>query len=175
VNELDAIRNEFHRYRTLAEKAFGRLNDQAINQLLAEETNSIAMLVSHLSGNLQSRFTNFLTEDGEKPGRNRDSEFAERAYTKEELEQLWTKGWEALEAAVGALTLDDLERTVQIRGVSLSVNEALARSVTHLAYHVGQIVLIARVVTTPGQWESLSIPRGQSAAYNAAPTKEKKP
>jgi uncharacterized damage-inducible protein DinB len=159
MNELDAIRNEYNRYRTLAEKAFGQLNDHAINQLLAVETNSVAMLVRHISGNLQSRFTNFLTEDGEKPERNRDAEFAERAYTKEELEQLWAKGWEVLDGAVDTLTVDDLRRTVQIRGVSLSVNEALARSVTHLAYHVGQIVLIARILTKPGQWESLSIPR----------------
>jgi uncharacterized damage-inducible protein DinB len=161
MTELDAIRNEYNRYRTLAEKAFGPLNEHAVNQLLAEETNSVAMLVRHISGNLQSRFTNFLTEDGEKPERDRDAEFAERAYTKEELEQLWAKGWEVLDGALATLTVDDLGRTVQIRGVSLSVNEALARSVTHLSYHVGQIVLIARILTKPGQWESLSIPRAQ--------------
>jgi uncharacterized damage-inducible protein DinB len=171
MTELDAIRNEYNRYRTLAEKAFGPLNEHAVNQLLAEETNSVAMLVRHISGNLQSRFTNFLTEDGEKPERDRDAEFAERAYTKEELEQLWAKGWEVLDGALATLTVDDLGRTVQIRGVSLSVNEALARSVTHLSYHVGQIVLIARILTKPGQWESLSIPRGESAAWNTAPGK----
>lgn len=175
MNELQAITNEFRRYRTLAEKSFARLDEDALNQLLAESTNSVAMLIRHLGGNLKSRFTDFLTEDGEKPWRNRDSEFAKSRYLKEELDGVWSDGWRALDDAVSQLSPEDLDRTVQIRGVSLTVHEALARSVSHVAYHVGQIVLIARVLTKPGGWDSLSIPPGQSTAYNAQPLREKKP
>lgn len=175
MNELDAIRNEYRRYRSLAEKAFSRLDDAQRNRVIIEDTNSIAMLIRHLGGNLQSRFRNFLTEDGEKPWRNRDAEFEERSYSFAESQQIWSDGWTVLEDTLDSLTLDDLDRTVTIRGVGLSVHEALARSATHVAYHTGQIVLLARLLTEPGQWQSLSIPRGGSADYNAEPTREKQP
>jgi uncharacterized damage-inducible protein DinB len=175
MNELEAILNEFRRYRTLAEKSIARLDEERLNQVPGESTNSVAMLTRHLGGNLRSRFTNFLTEDGEKPWRNRDDEFAQRHYLREEIDAIWSDGWRALEDAVSQLSADDLDRTVEIRGVPLTVHEALARSVSHVAYHVGQVVLIARLLTRPDEWESLSIPPGKSVAYNADPVREKKP
>lgn len=174
MDELSAITSEFRRYRMLGEKGLAQVDDDALNRVLAEETNSIAMLVRHVSGNLKSRFTNFLYEDGEKLWRNRDVEFEEVAYGRQEIAQLWASGWRTLEETLDELTPADLDRTVTIRGVSLSVHEALARSVAHVAYHVGQIVLLARLMKGAA-WESLSIPRGHSATYNAAPTKEKVP
>lgn len=163
MNELTAFTNEFRRYRGLGEKALARLDGEALNRVLAEETNSAAMLVRHISGNLKSRFTNFLTEDGEKPWRDRDAEFDERHYRRDEIDQLWSEGWTVLEAALSQLGAGDLERTVTIRGEALTVREALARAVAHLAYHVGQIVLLARLLVSPGDWESLSIPKHRSA------------
>lgn len=175
MDELNALINEFRRYRTLAEKAIQRLDDDKLNRVLVAETNSVAMLMRHLGGNLESRFMNFLTEDGEKPWRQRDEEFAERRYSREDAERIWSDGWSTLEATLASLALDDMNRTVTIRGVELSVHEALARSVSHVAYHTGQIVLLARLLTDPAGWESLSIPRGRSADYNTAPTREKQP
>lgn len=175
MDELNAFITEFQRYRALGEKTLARLEEGALNQPPAEATNSIAMLVRHLSGNLQSRFMNFLTEDGEKEWRDRDAEFSEARYSKAQVEQLWMDGWRVVDETMNQLSATDLDRTVRIRGVPLSVHEALARSVAHLAYHVGQIVLIARLLAPKGAWESLSIPPGGSVSYNAAPTKEKKP
>ena len=175
MNELDSIRNEFKRYRALAEKAFVQLDDAMLNQLAAEETNSIAMIVRHLSGNLQSRFTDFLTSDGEKPTRDRESEFETREYSREEMMQMWSAGWRVLENTLESLMPSDLDRDVAIRGVALSVHEALARSVAHVAYHTGQIVLLARLFTRPGTWKYLSIARGESQSYNANPSREKQP
>ncbi len=175
MNELEAILNEFNRYRTLAEKSIARLDEERLNRVPGDSTNSVAMLVRHLGGNLRSRFTNFLSEDGEKPWRNRDDEFAQRTYSREEIDEIWSTGWRALEDALNQLSQDDLDRTVQIRSVPLTIHEALARSVSHVAYHVGQIVLITRLLTRPDDWESLSIPPGKSVAYNADPVREKKP
>ena len=132
------------------------------------------MIVRHVSGNLVSRFTNFLTEDGEKPDRDRDREFDERPYTRAEMNELWARGWAVLDANVRPLSDDDLARTVTIRQQPMSVHAALCRSLAHVAYHVGQLVLLART-TAEREWESLSIPRGESQQYNAAPTRERKP
>ena len=166
------FRTEYARYRQLAEKAMSQMPDELLNRVPAPDANSAAMIVRHMSGNFVSRFTNFLTEDGEKPNRDRDAEFEERKYTRDELEELWSKGFAVLEDTLGTLSDADLERTVTIRRQPLTVHAALARSLAHLAYHVGQIVLLARI-SAAGPWESLSIPRGQSQSYNAAPTREK--
>jgi hypothetical protein len=171
---IDDFRSEYQRYKLLAEKALSQMSDDALNRVPSPEGNSAAMIVRHVSGNLISRFTNFLTEDGEKPTRDRDREFDERAYTRAELEEMWAHGWAVLEANVGPLGDADLSRTVTIRQQPLTVHAALARSLAHVATHVGQIVLLARM-SAEHDWQSLSIPRGESERYNAAPTSEKPP
>jgi len=171
---IEDFRSEYERYRLLAEKALAQMPDEALNRVPSREGNSAAMIVRHVSGNLISRFRNYLTEDGEKPDRDRDREFDERPYTRAEMLELWTRGWAVLDANVGALTDADLARTVTIRQQPMTVHASLSRSLAHVAYHVGQIVLLARE-HADHDWESLSIPRGQSQQYNAAPTREKKP
>ena len=139
------FRAEYARYRELAEKALAQLPDAELNRVLASEGNSAAMIVRHMSGNFVSRFTNFLTEDGEKPNRDRDREFDERPYSRAEVNELWARGFAVLDAALAPLGDADLERTVTIRQQPMTVHAALARSLAHLAYHVGQIVLLARI------------------------------
>lgn len=164
------FRSEYARYRQLAEKALAQMPDAELNRVPAPDANSAAMIVRHMSGNLISRFTNFLTEDGEKPNRDRDREFDERPYTRAEVTELWANGFAALDEALAPLTDADLERPVTIRQQSMTVHAALARSLAHLSYHVGQIVLLARI-NAAAPWESLSIPKGQSTQYNAAPSR----
>lgn len=163
---------EFQRYKATAEKALAQVSDAVLNHVPVPDGNSLAMLVRHLSGNFRSRFTDFLTTDGEKPWRNRDEEFAERTYTRAEVEQLWQEGWAVLEQTLESLTEADLSRTVHIRGQALRVDAALARSLAHLAYHVGQMVLLARMAQGE-DWQWISIAKGQSAQYNQNPTKER--
>lgn len=166
--------DEYARYRAIGEKALAQVSDENLNRVLAPNGNSIAMIVRHLGGNLKSRFTNFLTEDGEKPWRDRDEEFVTRSYTRAEVDEIWNAGWAALEQALEDTGEDDLQSTVKIRGTPLTVHEALCRSVAHAAMHVGQIVLIARIVATD-EWKWISIPKGQSQTYNQNPTLEKRP
>jgi uncharacterized damage-inducible protein DinB len=168
------FRAEFARYRQLAEQALAQMPDAELNRVLAPEGNSAAMLVRHMSGNFISRFTDFLTEDGEKPNRERDREFDERPYSRAEVDALWAKGFAVLDDALNPLGDADLERTVTIRQQPMTVHAALSRSLAHLAYHVGQIVLLARIHAA-GQWHWLSIPRGKSEEYLAALTQEAKP
>ena len=166
--------SEYGRYRVLGEKALAQTPDAALNHVPSPEGNSAAMIVHHVSGNLASRFTDFLTSDGEKPWRDREGEFAERTFSRDEVNAMWAKGFAVLRTALDGLTDADLAREVTIRGQALSVHAALARSSTHLSYHVGQLVLLARELAV-APWQSLSIPRGQTAAYNAAPTRERGP
>lgn len=171
---LQDLIDELHRYRLTGERALAQVPDAALNTVPAPDANSVAMLVRHMSGNLISRFTDFLTADGEKPWRARDAEFEERRYSRRELDEHWRNGWEVLERALASLSNDDLGRTVMIRGQPLTVHAALCRASTHMAYHVGQLVLLARgMATTPWQW--ISVPKGQSDAYNREPTMEKRP
>jgi uncharacterized damage-inducible protein DinB len=163
---IDDFRAQYAQYRQLAEKALAQMPDSELNHVLAPESNSVAMIVRHVSGNLVSRFTNFLTEDGEKPNRDRDREFDERHYSRDEVNAFWAQGFAALDDAVVPLTDADLERTVTIRQQPMTVHAALTRSLAHLAYHVGQIVLLARIGAA-GPWESLSIPRNSSQQFNA--------
>jgi hypothetical protein len=166
--------DEYGRYRASAEKAMAQVSEEGLNRVLAPQGNSIAMLVRHMSGNLRSRFTDFLTTDGEKPTRDREREFAGGTYTRAEIDEAWRAGWAALEKALDDLGEDDLQSTVTIRGQKLSVHEALCRSLAHAAQHVGQIILLARIVATD-DWKWISIPPGQSVAYNKNPTMEKAP
>ena len=161
---------EYRRYKALGEGAFNQL---ASGQLSAETLggSSVATIVWHVSGNLESRFTDFLTSDGEKPWRDRESEFASRAVSLAEVREKWNRGWEVLLNELESLSDSDLTGTVTIRGTSLRVDEALLRSLSHTSYHVGQIVYIAKALKG-GDWEYLSVPPGGSAAYNADPTSE---
>ncbi|MBK7092360.1 MAG: DUF1572 family protein [bacterium] len=173
---LTSLTTEFTRYRLIGEKALAQISEADMNRVpgATAGNNSIAMIVRHLGGNLLSRFTDFTTTDGEKPWRDRDAEFEERHYSQQEVYEWWNKGWNVLQAELTKLTDADLIRTVTIRGVPLTVSEALTRSVAHVAYHVGQIVMLARIASGE-QWQWISIPRGESKAYNLNPTKEKKP
>jgi uncharacterized damage-inducible protein DinB len=163
---IDDFRSQYAQYRQLAEKALAQMPDAELDRVLSPEGNSAEMIVRHLSGNLVSRFTNFLTEDGEKPDRERDREFDERPYSRAEVNALWARGFAVLDDALAPLGDADLERTVTIRQQPMTVHAALTRSLAHLAYHVGQIVLLARIGAS-GPWESLSIPRNKSQQFNA--------
>lgn len=165
---------EYERYRKIGEKAIDQISDDGLNEVLTPDNNSVAVIVRHISGNFLSRFTDFLTSDGEKSWRDRDSEFEDARCTREEVNQLWARGWRAVESALGELGDDDLQKQVMIRGQSLTVHEALSRSLAHVAYHVGQIVLLARILTGD-KWQWISIPKGKSKEYNLNPTKEKMP
>ncbi|MBD3162760.1 MAG: DUF1572 domain-containing protein [Candidatus Eisenbacteria bacterium] len=166
---LDGIERELRRLRRMSELSLSRLDDEAL-YAARNGGNSAAVLMKHLSGNLLSRWCDFLTTDGEKPGRNRDSEFViTEADTRRALEVRWDEGWRALFAALAPLDDADLARTVTIRGEPHTVLQAVHRQLAHYAYHTGQIVLLAKELTGP-HWESLSIPKGRSEAFNETPT-----
>lgn len=169
---IESFQTELSRYRSIGEKALAQVPDGALDRAPAPDANSVAVLVRHLSGNLKSRFTDFLTTDGEKTWRERDREFEEWHPTRDELTAAWHEGWEVLENALGNLSDSHLDRQVTIRGQNLTVHDALSRVLAHVAYHVGQIVLLARMHAA-AEWEWISIPKGGSAAYNADPTLEK--
>jgi hypothetical protein len=163
---IESITVEYHRYKKLAEDAIEQLEDADLSRPGPGEGNSIAIIAWHVSGNLTSRFTDFLTTDGEKPWREREEEFRARAVTRHELLAKWNGGWDVLLDTLSKLTNADLPRTVAIRGQALRVDEALHRSLAHTSYHAGQIVYLAKAFRGPA-WKYLSIPPGQSAAYNA--------
>jgi hypothetical protein len=152
-------------YKNLAEKAMAQVTDEQLLEVLDDEMNSIAIIVKHMAGNMRSRWTDFLTSDGEKPDRNRDSEFVEPPPTREALLATWENGWQRVFAALEPLTEQDLTRTVRIRGEQHSVMQAINRQVAHYAYHCGQIVLLAKHFKHD-DWKSLSVPRKQSADFN---------
>lgn len=155
----------FRYYKTLAERAMAQVTDSQLFELLDPEANSIALLVKHMSGNMRSRWTDFLTTDGEKPDRNRDSEFMDPAADRQSLLEMWERGWACLFQALEPLTDEDLSRTVTIRGEAHSVMQAINRQVAHYSYHCGQIVFLAKHLQS-ASWKSLSVPRGHSAAFN---------
>lgn len=165
---------EYARYRVIGEKALRQVSDDDLNKVIGPANNSIAMIVRHISGNFISRFTDFLTTDGEKPWRDRDSEFEDAKYDAADVERIWTKGWGVLEAQLSGLSDEHLQETVYIRGEAWTVDGALCRSLAHVSYHVGQIVLLARILND-GDWDWISIPKGMSSQYNTNPTMEKKP
>jgi hypothetical protein len=169
---LDSIRAEYQRYQMLAERALDQVPDAMLAVPGLGVGNSLTTIAWHVAGNLRSRFTAFLTEDGEKAWRDREDEFAARDVSRDALRVHWQHGWTALYDAIGPLTDDDLHRSVTIRGQSLSVHDALHRSLAHVSYHVGQIVYLAHA-HCGASWVYLSIPPGGSAAYNAAPTHER--
>jgi hypothetical protein len=168
---LSLALREFARLRQIADRAIAQLPPGTFTTPPAPGDNSVAAIVKHVGGNLLSRWTDFLTTDGEKPGRDRDTEFVILPTdTPENLLNRWAQGWAALFTALTPLTAADLDRTITIRGEPLTVLQAVQRQLTHYAYHVGQIVFIAKHFAGP-RWQSLSIAPGQSAAFNRAPTK----
>jgi len=170
---LSSIESEFRRYQRLGEESLRQLDAEALVRQPPGDGNSVAAIVWHIAGNLRSRFTDFLTTDGEKPWRDRESEFALRAVSATDVRAKWDEGWNVLLHTLSTLSDADLSRTVTIRGQALSVLDALHRSVTHTSYHVGQIVFLARSLRGK-RWEWLTIPPGQSDAYNQNPDREKR-
>lgn len=155
----------FRYYKGLAEKAMAQVSDEELNAVLDPEMNSLAVIVNHMSGNMCSRWTDFLTSDGEKPFRNRDREFENPQADRAGIMKLWEQGWSCLFAALEGLTDDDLTRTVTIRGEPHSVMQAINRQVAHYSYHCGQIVMLAKHFKGES-WKSLSVARGRSEEFN---------
>jgi hypothetical protein len=152
-------------YKELGEKTFVQLNDTDFHFKPTSESNSIAVIIQHMAGNMLSRFTNFLTEDGEKSWRKRDDEFEEHSYTKQQLVEIWHNGWKCFFDAIQSLKDEDLIKQVYIRDEKLSVVDAIIRQLAHYPYHIGQIIYVGRVIKND-DWKNLSIPKGNSQAYN---------
>jgi uncharacterized damage-inducible protein DinB len=164
---LDEIFRGLRGHKRLADDAIAQLNDEQFFAQPSAESNSVAIVVKHMAGNLRSRFTDFLTTDGEKPDRNRDQEFLMTSETtRDELLRWWEQNWQLLFETINSLGPEDLQRTVTIRGQPHSVMQALNRSVGHCAYHTGQITFLAKH-WKGAEWKSLSVPKGQSEQFNA--------
>ena len=163
---IDAFVREFQKTRQLADRAIAQLDDAQLHARLDGDANSVAMLMHHLAGNMRSRWTDFLTSDGEKPWRQRDLEFEPPALSRDALLASWQSGWQTLFDTLATLTDDDLARTITIRGEGQTVLAALTRQLAHYAGHAYQIVLLGKHLKGAG-WTVLSIPRGESAAYTA--------
>ena len=165
MSYLTSVKKEFLRYKSLGDKAMAQVADEALHWQYNEESNSIATTVKHIWGNMLSRWTNFLTEDGEKEWRQRDQEFEEDKATRAEVLARWEEGWACLFTALDALREEDLSRTVYIRAEGHTVMEAINRQLAHYPYHVGQIVYLARM-QAGDKWTSLSIARNKSDEFN---------
>ena len=164
---LDDALKWFRYYKQLGERAIAQISDEDFFRTIDEESNSIAVNIKHIAGNMLSRWTDFLTTDGEKPERNRDLEFVMLPETtKEEMLTYWERGWQVTFEAIEPLTAEDLMRTVTIRGQDHTVVQAINRQMAHYAYHVGQIVYLAKHFKS-SEWRSLSVPRNKSAEFNA--------
>ncbi|MFT5997591.1 MAG: putative damage-inducible protein DinB [Neolewinella sp.] len=173
ITLLASYQKQFAYYRHLGEKAMAQLSDEELFRDDAAGSNSVAVIVKHLSGNMKSRWTDFLTTDGEKPWRNRDQEFIAGFSNRAELETAWAEGWAVLEVAVNGLQPEQLSTIVYIRNEGHMVAEALNRQLAHYAHHVGQIVLLGKQHRGT-DWQPLSIPKGDSAKYNAGKFAEEK-
>jgi hypothetical protein len=155
----------FHYYKKLAERAMAQCPNDALFTSIDAESNSIAIIVKHMSGNMRSRWTDFLTTDGEKPDRNRDTEFEDAPKTRTELMEMWDRGWKYVFDALTPLTDEDVDRKITIRTESHSVMQAINRQVAHYSYHVGQIVFLAKHLAAD-RWQTLSVPKKKSAEFN---------
>jgi len=165
-NYLKSVRFEFLRYKALGEKTIAQLDENEIHWKYNEGNNSIALIVKHLSGNMLSRWTNFLSEDGEKSWRNRETEFEHPPKSKEELLTAWGRGWQCLFDALDAVNAHNFETIIKIRNEDHTIVEAINRQLAHYANHVGQIVLLGKMIKG-SEWVSLSIPKGGSEQFNA--------
>jgi uncharacterized damage-inducible protein DinB len=166
INTIKNTISVFEYYKSLGEKAMAQVSDEALFHMPDEKSNSIAVIVNHLHGNMLSRWTDFLTSDGEKAWRKRDEEFKEATSTRAEVMHQWNEGWACLLDTLNALTPDDLSKTVYVRNMGQSAEDAIIRQLAHYAYHTGQIVYLARLFNE-GNWTSLTISKGESATYNA--------
>lgn len=164
-NYLQSARMQFEYYKMLGEKAFSQLPDHKLFWKYNDESNSIATIIKHLWGNMLSRWTGFLTSDGEKNWRDREAEFENDIHTREELLEKWNEGWNCLFQSIDALTATDLNRIICIRNQGHTVTEAINRQLAHYPYHIGQIVFIGKMFAE--RWVSLSIPKGNSGRYNS--------
>ncbi len=162
---LEDSRSLFRYYKKLAEQAIEQVTDEQLFAVLDPEMNSIALVVKHMAGNMRSRWTDFLSSDGEKADRNRDAEFEEPPSARKDLMTMWESGWSCLFTTLEPLSEEDMTRTVFIRGEAHSVMQALNRQIAHYAYHCGQIVFLAKHFQH-SQWKSPTIPRGHSAKFN---------
>ncbi len=171
---LDEARRQFRGHKRMGERAMEQLRDEDFFVNLDRESNSVAILVQHLAGNMRSRFTDFLTTDGEKPDRFRDQEFEAKASTRAEVMQRWEEGWSRVFAALEALKPEDVMRTVTIRGEPHTALQAINRQIAHYAQHTGQIVFLAKHLRS-SEWNTLSIPRGKSENFKTASFKPQKP
>lgn len=162
---LDGTISSFRANKGWIDKAIAQLSDDKLHVALDPNTNSIAIIMKHVAGNLLSRWTDFLTTDGEKPWRNRDDEFVDTFRSRDELIAYWDSGWQRLFDTLSSLSPEDMARTITIRGEPHSVPLAIQRSLAHTCYHVGQIMLIARILAGD-QWTTITIPRGASANFN---------
>ena len=153
-------------YKDLGDKTFEQLNDADFHYRPDETSNSIAIIIQHMSGNMLSRWTNFLTEDGEKEWRRRDDEFEIHDYNKQQLLEQWAKGWDCFLSAIEPLTKKDLKKIIYIRQESLLVIDAINRQLAHYPYHIGQILFLGRMIKNES-WKSLSIAKGDSGLYNS--------
>ncbi|MCA0153843.1 DUF1572 family protein [Winogradskyella vincentii] len=165
ISYLDSVSKQFEYYKSLGDKTFEQLSFEELKIEFAHDSNSISIIVKHLVGNMLSRWTNFLTEDGEKEWRQRDKEFIDTYSNKEDLFNSWNKGWSCLFNALDSINNNDLNHIVYIRNQGHTVTEALNRQMMHYAYHIGQIVYIGKLVKSK-DWKSLSIPKGESKTYN---------
>jgi tartrate dehydratase beta subunit/fumarate hydratase class I family protein len=163
---LESVKKQFLYYKTLGEKAMGQLEPEQLFVSINKDTNSIATIVKHLSGNMLSRWTDFLTSDGEKEWRNRDAEFEETIETKEELLANWNKGWDCFLDNLNSLQAEQLSQIIYIRNEGHTVIEAINRQLAHYPYHIGQIVFYAKMLKN-SEWTSLSIPKNKSNSYNS--------
>ena len=162
---LDSVAKNFRKQKSLADRAIAQLNEAQLRVPLDANTNSIAVIMKHVAGNFASRFTDFLTSDGDKPGRNRDGEFVDDFADRHAMLEHWERGWTILFDALAALRPEDLSKTITIRDEPHTVVDALHRALAHCGYHVGQIVQLARYLAKD-RWETLTIPRGQSEQFN---------
>jgi hypothetical protein len=164
-NYLESAKKQFEYYKTLGEKTFDQLNEEQLFWKYNEESNSIATIVKHMTGNMLSRWTDFLTTDGEKEARNREAEFENDLKDKQALMAIWNKGWDCLFNALNSINESNFNTTIYIRNQGHTITDAINRQLAHYPYHIGQIIFIGKMVMD-SKWTSLSIPRGNSKQYN---------
>lgn len=166
TNYLESAHRQFSYYKSLGEKTFNQLSDEQLFQEPVKDINSVAVIAKHLSGNMLSRWTDFLTSDGEKEWRNRDSEFEiEGIQNRDDLISAWNKGWDCLFTALDSVNESNFDQLVYIRNMGHTITDAINRQMCHYSYHIGQIVFLGKLLRD-GDWESLSIPKGKSSEYN---------
>ncbi len=173
LNYIESAGRQFKMYKQLGEKAMAQLDDAELNWQANEDSNSIAAIVKHLWGNMMSRWTDFLTTDGEKPWRERDAEFDNQVLDRDALMQKWNEGWQCLFNALDSVTDSDMDKIIYIRNEGHTILEAFNRQIAHYSYHVGQIVYVSKL-RVKQDWQSLSIPRNKSAEYNAGKFSQEK-